>query len=140
MKRRLALASALAVLCSHVFSAGSAAAAGLTAYCPMSEDDCGAVLKAFKDDTGVESQFVRIGAGEIKLAGDVENYVYLGREAHLTVRMGETRITAQAACSLPGFLYAWYRPDGRLPPDAVVRELTQLAGRVLGLRPAGTHG
>jgi hypothetical protein len=25
----------------------------------------------------------------------------------------ETRITALAACGLPGFLYAWYRPDGR---------------------------
>jgi AcrR family transcriptional regulator len=46
----------------------------------------------------------------------------------------ETRITAQAACSLPGFLYHWYRPDGRLPPEAMVRELLQLAGRVLGLR------
>lgn len=46
----------------------------------------------------------------------------------------ETRITAQAACSLPGFLYAWYRPDGRMPPEAMVRELTTLAGRVLGLR------
>lgn len=52
---------------------------------------------------------------------------------------GETRITAQAACSLPGFLYAWYRPDGRLPPEAVVRELTQLAGRVLGLRAGGVQ-
>jgi AcrR family transcriptional regulator len=45
-----------------------------------------------------------------------------------------TRITAQAACSLPGFLYQWYRPDGRLPPEAMVAELTQLACRVLGLR------
>ncbi|MCW5707719.1 ABC transporter substrate-binding protein [Shinella sp.] len=65
MSRRFALASALVVLCSHVFSAGSADAAGMTVYCPMSEDDCGAVLKAFKDDTGIEAQFVRIGAGEI---------------------------------------------------------------------------
>lgn len=65
MTRRFALASALALLCSHVFSASGAEAAGLTVYCPMSEDDCGAVLKAFKEDTGVESQFVRIGAGEI---------------------------------------------------------------------------
>lgn len=65
MIRRFALASALAVLCAQVLSAGSAEAAGLTVYCPMSEDDCGAVLKAFKDDTGIESQFVRIGAGEI---------------------------------------------------------------------------
>ena len=46
----------------------------------------------------------------------------------------ETRIAAQAACSLPGFLYNWYRPDGRLGPDEMVRELTRLAGRLLGLR------
>jgi len=46
----------------------------------------------------------------------------------------ETRITAQAACSLPGFLYNWYRPDGRLPPEAMVSELSKLAWRVIGLR------
>ena len=46
----------------------------------------------------------------------------------------DTRVTAQAACSLPGFLYAWYRPDGRMPPEAMVQQLTRLAGRVLGLR------
>ena len=46
----------------------------------------------------------------------------------------ETRITALAACSLPGFLYSWYRPDGRLSPDEVVAQLTRLAARVIGLR------
>lgn len=46
----------------------------------------------------------------------------------------ETRITALAACSIPGFLYNWYRPDGRLAPDAMVRELSKLAWRVIGLR------
>jgi AcrR family transcriptional regulator len=46
----------------------------------------------------------------------------------------ETKITALAALSLPGFLYSWYRPEGRLPPDEVVAELAQLAWRVLGLR------
>ena len=46
----------------------------------------------------------------------------------------ETRITAMAACSLPGFLYNWYRPDGRLPPQDMVRELSRLAWRVIGLR------
>lgn len=46
----------------------------------------------------------------------------------------ETRITALAACSLPGFLYNWYRPDGRLPAESVIRELTRLALRVLGWR------
>ena len=47
---------------------------------------------------------------------------------------GETKLTALAACSLPGFLYSWYRPGGRLSPDEVVAELTRLAMRVLGLR------
>ena len=48
----------------------------------------------------------------------------------------ETRVAAQAACSLPGFLYHWYRPDGRLSPEEMVAELTHLAGRLLGLRKA----
>jgi AcrR family transcriptional regulator len=46
----------------------------------------------------------------------------------------ETKITALAALSLPGFLYSWYRPDGRLSPDEVASELTRLATRVIGLR------
>jgi AcrR family transcriptional regulator len=46
----------------------------------------------------------------------------------------ETKITALAACSLPGFLYSWYRPGGRLSPDEVVAELTRLASRVIGLQ------
>lgn len=50
---------------------------------------------------------------------------------------GETMITALAACSLPGFLYSWYRPDGRLSPDEVAAELSRLAWRVLGLREPG---
>ena len=51
-----------------------------------------------------------------------------------TMAFRETKITALAACSLPGFLYSWYRPDGRLSPEPVVRELTMLAWRVIGLR------
>ena len=50
----------------------------------------------------------------------------------------ETKLTALAACSLPGFLYSWYRPDGRLSPDQVAAELTRLAMRVLGLRTTFT--
>jgi AcrR family transcriptional regulator len=49
----------------------------------------------------------------------------------------ETKITALAALSLPGFLYSWYRPEGRLSPDEVVAELVQLSWRVLGLRERG---
>lgn len=46
----------------------------------------------------------------------------------------DARITAQAACSLPGFLYNWYQPNGKLGPAEMVLELTDLASRVLGLR------
>ena len=46
----------------------------------------------------------------------------------------ETRISALAACSIPGFLYAWYRPGGRLSAEDMVRELSKLAWRVIGLR------
>jgi AcrR family transcriptional regulator len=51
----------------------------------------------------------------------------------------ETKLTALAACSLPGFLYSWYRPDGRLSADEVVAELTKLASRVIGLRTKEPH-
>jgi AcrR family transcriptional regulator len=53
-----------------------------------------------------------------------------------TLHFDETRITALAACSLPGFLYSWYRPEGRLPAEAVVQLLRQLACRVIGLAGA----
>ncbi len=46
----------------------------------------------------------------------------------------DTMVTALAACSLPGFLYTWYRPDGRLTVDEMVAALSTLAWRVLGLR------
>ena len=45
-----------------------------------------------------------------------------------------TKITALADCSLPGFLYHSYRPDWRLSSDDLVPELSALAYRVLGLR------
>lgn len=51
-----------------------------------------------------------------------------------TLEFRETKVTALAACSIPGFLYGWYRPDGRLEPEQMVQELTQLAWRVIGLR------
>ncbi|RZI77403.1 MAG: TetR/AcrR family transcriptional regulator [Variovorax sp.] len=51
----------------------------------------------------------------------------------------DTKITALAACSLPGFLYTWYRPDGRLSPDEVVAALGKLAWRVLGLKNNATE-
>lgn len=50
------------------------------------------------------------------------------------LEFNETKLTALAACSVPGFLFNWYRPEGRLPPEEIVFELTQLACRVIGLR------
>lgn len=46
---------------------------------------------------------------------------------------GDTKITALAVCSLPGFLYTWYRPEGRYSPEQIVQQLSQIAWRVLGL-------
>lgn len=56
-----------------------------------------------------------------------------GRQDGMFV-FNDAKITALAACSLPGFLYNWYRPDGRLSADEVAQELSALAYRVLGLR------
>jgi len=50
----------------------------------------------------------------------------------------DTTITALAACSLPGFLYSWYRPDGRHSPEALTDRLCVLAYRVIGLRSPGS--
>lgn len=50
------------------------------------------------------------------------------------LEFNDTRITALAACSLPGFLYIWYRPHGRLAADQVTEELTDLVGKVIGLK------
>jgi AcrR family transcriptional regulator len=46
---------------------------------------------------------------------------------------GDTRVTAQAACSISGYMYTWYRPDGRLTSEQMLRELAPLAWRVIGL-------
>lgn len=45
-----------------------------------------------------------------------------------------TRITALAACSIPGFIYSWYRPEGHLSPDEVSDQLIRLSARTIGLR------
>lgn len=46
----------------------------------------------------------------------------------------DAKITALVACSLPGFCYTWYRPDGLLSPDEMVNTLCGYAWRVIGLR------
>jgi iron(III) transport system substrate-binding protein len=98
MIRRFALTSGIALLCTQGLMAGTALAQSITAYCPMSEDDCRAVLNAFKTDTGIDVGFVRIGAGEIVariraeknnpqaalwLAGAADNFIQAGSEGLL---------------------------------------------------------
>lgn len=70
----------------------------ITAYCPMSEDDCRSVLAAFRRDTGHDARFVRLGAGEIVarlraeksnpraalwLAGAADNFIQAANEGLL---------------------------------------------------------
>ncbi|WP_333815571.1 ABC transporter substrate-binding protein [Tabrizicola sp.] len=94
MTTHTTLVSAIALFCA----AGAAEAGPLTAYCPMSEDDCASVLAAFTADTGFEANFVRIGAGEIVariraekdnpqaglwLAGAADNFIQAAEEGLL---------------------------------------------------------
>lgn len=48
----------------------------------------------------------------------------------------DTTVTAKAMGGAVGFIYTWYRPDGRLPPDEFVRRLTATLFRMIGLRPS----
>jgi len=104
---RLTLVALAAGLCTAV-SASTALADGLNVYCPMSEIDCQAILDAFKSDTGIGSQFVRLGAGEIVariraekdnpqaglwLAGAADNFIQAAGEGllapHKSARVDE---------------------------------------------------
>jgi len=58
----------ISLCCSIAFSVlsiGLAQAQKLVAYCPFADEDCNGVLKAFEADSGIETSFVRMGAGEI---------------------------------------------------------------------------
>ncbi|CAN5916233.1 TetR/AcrR family transcriptional regulator [soil metagenome] len=95
-----------------------------------------AAFLAYKDPQSFRPEYL---AAEKKLAGHFYDRLCAlleegKREGKL--HFTEAKLTALATCSLPGFMYTWYRPDGRLPPEAIVRELTQMAVRVLGLRGA----
>ncbi len=47
----------------------------------------------------------------------------------------DAAVTAKAMGGVVGFMYTWYRPDGRLPPDQLVAQLTGTLYRMIGLRP-----
>jgi AcrR family transcriptional regulator len=46
----------------------------------------------------------------------------------------DTTVTALAMGGVVGFMYTWYRPDGRLAPDELVRRLTTTLYKMIGLR------
>jgi len=54
---------------------GIAQAQKLVAYCPFADEDCNGILKAFEADSGIETSFVRMGAGEIvaRIRAEKEN-------------------------------------------------------------------
>ena len=54
------------------------------------------------------------------------------RDGHLDFE--DAAVTAKAMGGAVGFMYTWYRPDGRLPPGELVEQLTGTLYRMIGLR------
>lgn len=46
----------------------------------------------------------------------------------------DTTVTAKAMGGAVGFMYTWYRPEGRLPPEEVAARLTATLFKMIGLR------
>ena len=47
----------------------------------------------------------------------------------------DTTVTAMAMGGAVGFMYTWYRPEGRLTPEQLVSRLTATLCKMIGLRP-----
>jgi AcrR family transcriptional regulator len=48
----------------------------------------------------------------------------------------DTTVTAMSMGGVVGFMYTWYRPDGRLPPEELAERLTATLFKMIGLRPS----
>lgn len=49
-----------------------------------------------------------------------------------------TRLTGMAIGSIAGFMYTWYKPNGRLGPEQMVEQLTHILLKIAGAKnPAG---
>lgn len=46
----------------------------------------------------------------------------------------DTAVTAKAMGGVVGFMYTWYQPEGRLPPDELAARLTATLFKMIGLR------
>lgn len=53
-----------------------------------------------------------------------------------TLSFEDTTVTAMAMGGAVGFMYTWYRPEGRLPPDELVGRLTAALCQMIGLHPS----
>jgi AcrR family transcriptional regulator len=51
----------------------------------------------------------------------------------------DTTVTARAMGGAVGFIYTWYRPDGRLPPEELADRLTATLFRMIGLNDAASR-
>lgn len=48
----------------------------------------------------------------------------------------DTTVTVMSMGGVVGFMYTWYRPDGRLSPDELAKRLTATLFKMIGLRPS----
>ena len=53
-----------------------------------------------------------------------------------TLSFDDTTVTAMSMGGVVGFMYTWYRPDGRLSPDQLSQRLTATLFKMIGLRPS----
>lgn len=46
----------------------------------------------------------------------------------------DAKLTSLAIGSIAGFMYTWYKPEGRLSPDEMVEEMTRILLKIAGVR------
>ena len=51
----------------------------------------------------------------------------------------DATVTAKAMGGVVGFMYTWYRPEGRLQPEELARRLTATLFKMIGLRLSSTR-
>ncbi|KRB85046.1 TetR/AcrR family transcriptional regulator [Noviherbaspirillum sp. Root189] len=51
----------------------------------------------------------------------------------------DTKLTALSIGSIAGFMYTWYKPNGRIGPDDMVRELTRILLKIAGAQTAPSN-
>lgn len=65
--------------------------------------------------------------------GDLRALMEEGRDEG-KLSFDDATLTAMAMGGVVGFMYTWYRPEGRLPPDELVSRLTATLCKMVGLQ------